>query len=787
MARKDAFGEGGDGGPVVYPPTRAHQLRMRAVLWTVLLGFGAIALRLMDVQVSPNFDLGDNTGQRALEIERGRIFDADGGILARDRLAPSLWVDPSKVREPEKAAKRLSALLDLDEADVLDKLTRCNAAGVKMRFVWIKRWLSDEEFEALGDLETLAGPGLAIRREYLRCYPENRLAAHVIGFVNRERVGCEGIEASFNQHLFSIPGRHKTRVDARRRFLDSLTLEYVPPRGGEDVYLTISKPIQHVLERELAAAMERCNAPRAMGLLMDPKTGAVLALACLPSFDPNDYGDYSAEIRKNRALLDVFEPGSSFKIVTASAAIEEHLITPGTPIFCHNGSFNPYGHRISDFHKLDTVSFQRAFLESSNIAMVKVAHNLGPARLEDWIASFGFGQPTSRDFTLESVGIFRPGSEWTRYSMGALPIGQEIAVTMPQLARAFSVIANGGYLVEPYLVERAVGREGEITYRHAPAAPKRVLSASTAQTMRDLCHLVVAHEHGTGVRANIEEFRVGGKTGTAQIARPDGRGYYADKYTAIFAGFAPIADPRICAVIVVQEPGIRLHYGGYVCGPVFKNVVREALILLGCPEDPVQDDGGHVEDAGTAQPFRLAEAAPGEGADLEPEPEHAMSSTPPDEPRARPGARPLAVAETPLIGAPSAGDEVQDADTAAVHYAAETIHEPPDEAVLADLSGLELAAAREDPTDSGPRLPDLRGMTKRQAREELVLLGLQWDARGSGWVVSQVPAPGTPIHEVGLCRLVFSNKGDASIPPAPQSERIGESHDAAGRGTASRL
>ncbi|MEX2016009.1 MAG: penicillin-binding transpeptidase domain-containing protein, partial [Candidatus Hydrogenedentales bacterium] len=279
--------------------------------------------------------------------------------------------------------------------------------------------------------------------------------------------------------------------------------------------------------------------------------------------------------------------GSAFKIVTAAAALEHGLITPNDFVDCENGEFNPYGKRIRDTHPLGVIPFWESFAYSSNIAIIKVAALLGEERMENWIRRFGFGVRTGVEMPGESAGIFRPREQWSGRSMGALPIGQEMAVNMLQLAQAFSAIANGGVLVKPYVVERAVSKSGETTYRHDPAPGRRILTEDTAEHMKMLCYAVVAGKDTTGRYAVISEYRAGGKTGTAQIARPDGKGYYHDRYTTIFAGFAPVRDPQLTCVIVVAEPMIPQHYGGYVCGPVFKEVMREALVRLNVPPDPM--------------------------------------------------------------------------------------------------------------------------------------------------------------------------------------------------------
>ena len=694
-------------------PAKSHRLRIYLVLGGFILALLAIGAGLVKLQADPNMKLTEeeerHVGQRRLEIPRGDICDRNGRLLAKDRKVGSLWADPRYVQEPSTTALHVSVLLHLDEDQVLARLSKRDAQNRRRKFVWIKRWLTDQELEAFEALSPAVKEGLAIRTESVRFYPEGQLAAHVLGFANRDGEGCEGVERAYDSYLRSIPGRHKSRVDAHRKILSSLTLEYVAPKGGDTVYTTIDKNIQRTLEQQLESGMARAEAPRGMGLVMDPKTGAILALACRPAFDPNRYWEAEPELYGNRAAIDVFEPGSSFKIVTASATLEHGLITPDTLIDCEGGAFNPYGHRIRDFHKMDVVPFTACFTESSNIAIIKVAAMLGEERLETWIRRFSFGRRACQDLLVESRGIFRPRSQWSRLSMGSLPMGQEIAVTIFQLARAFSVIANGGCLVEPHLVERVVSRDGAVTYERPYMEPERILSERTAATMKQLCHLVALH--GTGKYASIPEFRVGGKTGTAQIARPDGKGFYPDKYTAIFAGFAPIRDPQVCAVIVIQEPGIRLHYGGYVCGPVFKEVVRDALIKLNCPQDPV------IEESTEGQAAKVALA-------------------------------------------PSSADDGEEADADTVMARTEveargTVVESAD----GILGGLELVALDAALTlDEAPALPSFAGLTKRQAKARIDELGLNWDPQGAGWVVLQDPPAGTSLVDVTLCRLVFSNR-----------------------------
>lgn len=687
--------------PFGEPPARLHRRRAYILLGIFVAVFAGIEGRLVWLQVNPDTEvsgeLAKHVGERALKIPRGEIRDRRGSLLAVDRKVPSLWADPRYIEDPYTTALEASAILGMDEQKILERLTSRTARGNLMRFVWVQRRVKDEDVAKVQALCERAGRGLAITLEPVRFYPEGELAAHLLGFSNYEGAGCEGVELACDKYLRSVAGRQKSHVDLRRRVLSSLTLEQVDPTGGDTVVLTIDKSIQHTLELELDKAIVRAKAPRAMGLMLDPRTGAILAMACRPAFNPNNFGDHPPDEYRNRALTDVFEPGSSFKIVTASAALEHGLITPQTVIDCEGGSFNPYGHRVTDFHRFKTPQpFTECFAQSSNVAMIKVAAMLGPERLETWIRRFGFGQATGGDFAGESRGMFRPRSTWSRLSMGALPIGQELAVTMLQMARAYSVIANGGSVVEPYVVDRVVTREGDTLYAHQARQTERILSAATAATMKELMHLVVLK--GTGKSAAIPEYRAAGKTGTAQVARTDGKGYDKDKYTAVFAGFAPVVDPWVCCVIVIQEPGIREHWGGYCCGPTFRDVVREALITLGCPEDP--------------------ETTPLDA-----------TSSPPEDADVR-----IADAETP------AGD--------------------PD-ILLDDLRLLDMEVAAE----GDPALPNFQNMTMAQALAKLSSLELNWDFQGTGRVISQDPPVMTPLSQVTLCRLVFSNQ-----PPEVQND-----------------
>jgi len=701
-------------------PGDEERRMLRLVLKIFLVGFMVLLIRLAQLHLSPHHELTASEklhfGEIILREPRGDIFDRNGMPLATTRKVPSLWVDPRLIKEPETTISQLSEWLNISPDEIRDKIDPLDAQNRARKFAWVDRWREDLDPGLLAEVEERKHTAVYVQYEPLRHYPQRETAAHLLGFVNRHGEAGDGLELRFNQYLHSTPGRKVARKDASRRLLESQTHVYVAPEGGDHVQLTIDTVIQHRLEQELDKRMEEVRAPRAMGIVMDPHTGAILALASRPAFDPNRYDEYDAAARTNRALVEVFEPGSAFKIVPAAAALEHGLITPQTIIDTEGGSFNPYGHRISDFHRFPRPEpFSKCFEQSSNVAIIKVAALLGEERMVDWVERFGFGRRTSRDFAMESPGIMRrPGSaHWSRLSMGSLPMGQEISVTMPQLARAFAVIANGGYLVEPYYVERAVSRFGEVTYQHAPEGRERVLSEQAARTMRNLCQQVV--DKGTGRYAIMPEYTAGGKTGTAQIALPGGGGYSRDLYTAVFAGFAPATDPKLVSVIVVQEPGIRERWGGYVSGPVFKTVIRDALIRLNVPPDKE-----------LPEPAKLARAA------------------------AAPKAlAPPAAADLKLIRA--------DADTVVTRITVEEM-ESSMEALIEPLDGRQLLSRVTPDENKLGELPDLHGMSKREALSTLAELEVAWDVRGAGWVSQQDPPPGTPLSKVALCALEFSQE-----------------------------
>jgi cell division protein FtsI (penicillin-binding protein 3) len=683
--------------------------------------FAVIGVRLHFVHLMPNkaLDVAEaaHIGEVALREPRGEIYDRNAIRLATNRSVPSLWVDPTTLTDPQAFAASVAPRLGLDVNELVKRLTERRPDGNLYKHKFVKRWISEPAEEAaLADMLVEWDKLLHIEYESLRHYPQRTAAAQLLGFVNRNGDASEGVELMYDKHLRSEQGVYRARTDTKRRLLESRVLEYTPAKAGEALQLTLDVNIQHTLEETIDQRLIDTKSSMGMGILMDPHTGAILAMATRPAYDPNYYESYTDQQRKNIAIVDVFEPGSAFKIVAAAAALEEGLINRQTMINCENGGFNPYGHYIKDYHPLGVVPFEECFAQSSNVAIIKVAKMIGPDRFEQWIRAFGYGERSSRDFPAgsESRGIFRPRKQWNGLSMGSLPMGQEIAVTMPQLARSFAVIANGGYLVEPYFVERAIAKDGTVTYQHQQDTRKRVISEETAKTMREL--LGHAVEVGTGDDAAIAEYDVGGKTGTAQMASTTGRGYDKERYTTVFAGLAPVNNPKLVCVIVIKEPMIAKNrrYGGYVCGPVFKDVVRDALVRLNVPADHPPEAEDEVK---VAKAARAPEA-------------------------------PVAAEEAVSTDSDTIVERLSEEEIESLMLAMED--------QLESLDGLELTAASGDVQPGDAVLPDLTGFTKRKAYEALSQLGIPWDPQGVGRVVSQLPAPGTPASQVQICAVTFA-------------------------------
>lgn len=508
-----------------------------------------------------------------LEPVRGTIFDCNLKPQAINLPANSLYASPNEMRDKDKEAviNQLSSILNLEKPYLRDRLAR------KKSFVWIARKIAPQHTEIIKKLNL---KGLGFLRESKRSYPNGYLASQIIGFAGIDNVGLEGIEAYFDKLLKGEPGWGVFLRDARQKRLD-IWDKIVLARDGYDLVLTIDEVIQYIAERELDKAYKTYHAKAASIIVMDPHTGAILALANRPTYDINGYSRTSKDKIRNRAICDLFEPGSVFKIVTASAALEEKRVSEEDKFFCENGSYRLANHILHDHQPHGWLSFREVIEESSNIGTTKVAQLLGPDLVYKYVLLYGFGSKLGVDLPGEISGMIKEPRFWSSTSIGAVPIGQEIGVTSIQLAAAFSVIANGGQLMQPYIIKEVRDKHGEVIKKSSPVLIRKVISLNTAARLKKILTGVI--EEGTGRLAKMPGFTAAGKTGTAQKLEPNGA-YSHNKFIASFIGFAPAEDPLIAIAITLDEP--HPYYGGVVAAPVFKNVASDCIRYLNTNQPP---------------------------------------------------------------------------------------------------------------------------------------------------------------------------------------------------------
>jgi cell division protein FtsI (penicillin-binding protein 3) len=442
-------------------------------------------------------------------------------------------------------------------------------------FVWIKRQISSSEAEKM---QTLKLEGVGMQHEPNRYYPQGQLAGQLIGFVGRDSEGLEGLELKYNEYIRGETRSAVAERDAhgRRVLVQGVEGLQVPP--GSDIHLTLDTAIQHMAEKELEASILKYRARAGVAIIVEPYTGEVLALANYPAFDPNLYNKQSADQRRNRAVADSFEPGSTFKTVLAAAALEEGIVGKDDLFYCEMGKFPYAGRIINDTHPHAWLSFSKILQVSSNIGFTKVADKLKKERYFKYIEKFGFGRVTGLDAPGEVPGLVRRPETWAAIDLATHAFGQGISATPMQMVMAYAAIANGGFLMRPYVTRRVLSPQGQVLLENQPHVVRRVISEKTAKQLTSMLS-EVTEEGGTGMMANIEGFAVAGKTGTAQKADPVHGGYSAKKRVASFVGFVPANAPRLVALVLIDEPEVNV-YGGVVAAPVFRNVAQGALRRL---------------------------------------------------------------------------------------------------------------------------------------------------------------------------------------------------------------
>ncbi|MFN2488225.1 MAG: peptidoglycan D,D-transpeptidase FtsI family protein [Actinomycetota bacterium] len=554
----------------------ASPRRLVALFVVLMLAFGAMGLRLVMLQTveAPAYaQLAANQRERVVHFRarRGTIFDRRGEPLAISVDLKTVYADPALVEEPHEAARELSPILDLGVARIEAKLRGTRPGS---RFEYLARQVDPKVWEAV---RKLGLAGVASRPEPKRFYPNGRLASQVIGFTNVDGEGTAGLESAYDDLLEGTPGRMLLEQDPSGRPLPQAEFSYEPARPGRDIFLTIDKELQYFTELTLARAVETYRAEAATAIVMKPETGEILALANMPDFDLNRFSQAGQQKMRNRAVTDMYEPGSAYKIVTVSAALEEGVVTPRTKLVVPDSL--EYADQVfndSHVHDPEIMSVRKIIEQSSNVGTIKMGLRLGGRLLDRYVRDFGFGAPTGLGFPGEAPGIVLPRRRWSGSTIATVPLGQGIAVTPLQMAAAFSTIANGGVWVEPKLVHGTAGQDGKVVAA-SPPARRRVVSATTARRVTNMLAGVVAR--GTGLLARVPGYRVAGKTGTAQKPLPGGG--YGNSYIGSFGGYAPVGDPKVAVLVTLDEPSP--IWGGSSAAPTFKRIIEYALRELGVP------------------------------------------------------------------------------------------------------------------------------------------------------------------------------------------------------------
>jgi len=513
-----------------------------------------------------------------LEPRRGTIYDRNMRALAINLPVYSVYANARAMRQAhdeDAAVDKLSAILKLDPKGIRDKLDKDKF------FVWIERKVPQEIYQQIKDLKL---PGISFIKESKRFYPNQTLASHLIGFAGMDNNGLDGLERDYDKYLKGQPGHAIILRDARSREL-MFDKDYIAPVDGFSVVLTIDETIQYIAEKALDKMYKKYNCKGASIIVMDPRTGEILAFANRPTYNLEEASHSTPESRTDRAIVFTFEPGSVFKIVTASAALQEKVVSENSIINCEHGAYRVANHILHDHEPLGNITFKQVIEQSSNIGTTKVAQRLGPARVYSYAHHFRFGIKTGIDLPGEASGILKPVSRWSKTSIGAIPIGQEVTVTPIQLMGAISAIANDGIYMRPFVVKYIKDAQNQIILQHNPLILDKVISKVTAKRMKGVLQGVV--DEGTGKKAAIPGIPAAGKTGTAQ--KVVGGSYSHAHFMATFAGFAPVNNPRLACVVVFDDPH-PAYYAAEVAAPVFSEVVGDSLKYLNTQREPADDD-----------------------------------------------------------------------------------------------------------------------------------------------------------------------------------------------------
>ena len=535
----------------------------------LLIAYRAFDLQFLDTEKASKQAVKQQTGYLNLKSKRGGILDSNGSLIASSQQSYSAYLTPGEIEDPESFSLAVEEISGLDYDFVLSRASRKNRP-----FVWLKRKMSSGDFEKLSE----AGlEGLSFIKEQKRVYPQGYLLGPVVGFADTDLRGIEGLEYSLNKYLTGSNMRIKVKRDGKGGSMIFHTPNVREETDGASVFLTVDSNIQYVVEDELKKGVEASRAQSGNAVLMDPHTGRILAMASYPFFDPNNFQNYSEIGKRNLTVWRSFEPGSIIKPFLVAGALEEGLVSESTVFDCENGTRKIGSFEVHDTSPHGNLTVTDTVVFSSNICSSKIAETMGSSLYHKYLKSFGLGSRSGSLIPGEHRGIIPRPKNWGRLGLATISFGQGISVNALQMASAVSAIANGGYLMDPYIVDRVIDASGNLLLKKTPKVRERVVSYDVARRMRSILEQTV--ERGTARRAAVKEYRIAGKTGTAQIANPRGKGYLPDTYITSFLGFAPVENPRMALVIILNRPEIRKS-GGRSAAPIFGAIVKRTLGML---------------------------------------------------------------------------------------------------------------------------------------------------------------------------------------------------------------
>jgi cell division protein FtsI (penicillin-binding protein 3) len=651
-----------------------------------------------------------------IKSTRGDIYDCRLEKLATSVPTETLVLHGGSVKEAGEAFLKLSESLDLGYeklASIMEKASR---------YVVLKRNISESESKAVKELSL---DGVGIEKDHKRIYPNGSLAAHLLGFVGLEGNGLEGLELALNTNLIHPPVKLKLNRDKRGRYIMRSADEAMESSRGASVVLTIDRRIQFIAEKALAKAVVENNAKSGMAIAVRPRTGEIIASAIYPTFDPNNYGEADVADRRNRILTDPFEPGSTFKVFTVAAALEEGLVTPDSVFFCENGSYKVDGDTsIRDTGAYGDMTVSAIVQKSSNIGAAKIGERLGSRRLHNYLTRFSFGEKSGLAYPSgESAGKLRPVTDWHVVDASTISFGQGLSVTALQLVMAAAALGNDGVLMRPMLVSRVIDADGNVLEERNPEIIRQVVSPLTARQVLAMMRMAVM-KGGTGTRGDIPEYPIAAKTGTSQKFNVAQGVYSHDRYIASYVGLAPYENPELCLYVVLDEPWPR-YYGGVVAAPVFKEIMEEALPLLDVPTSDKESlpNWPSLDNAKASK-----SSAPGVLLDYA-SANFVRTALPKGDKGAKGPIAPFYKSSVPNLEKAS--------------YAPRGV----------------LPSSSNTNTNASPGvMPDLTRLSMREVMDALAPHSLSLEFLGTGLVYDQEPSPASPIIKGQLARIYFRGK-----------------------------